>query len=208
MGPLLFSAGGKGDGAAARNVIGPLVGAMAWLTLILASWLRFDFRGDLDQLEYLKTLPVSSSALAAGQIVTPTVLMTLCHALVVAGVCAATRRVSPEMVLVLALALPFNALLFGIENWIFLLFPSRAAANPGDVQGYGRQVLILLAKGGLVLVAASIAGGAAGGVYALSGSMLAAGATAVVLMCALAAATVPLVALAFRRFDVAAGVPG
>jgi hypothetical protein len=201
VGPLLFSAGGS------ENVGGALAGAMAWLTLILANWMRFDFRGDLDQIDHLKALPVSSVALAAGQITTPTMLMTMCHLLVVAGVCLATRRVGFEMVLVACLALPFNALLFGIENWIFLIFPSRAATNPGDVQGYGRQVLILLAKGAIVLLAGGIAGGLAAAVQALTDSKVASGAAAVIALSVLALAVVPLVAYAFRRFDVAADVP-
>ena len=44
-----------------------------------------------------------------------------------------------------AFALPFNTLLFGIENLIFLLFPQRVVAvSPGDLQGFdGIEVLPL-----------------------------------------------------------------
>ncbi len=57
-------------------------------------------------------------------------------------------------------ALPLNAMLIAVENLIFLIFPVRAiAVSPGDLQGFGRQMLVFLLKGVVLLLAAAIAGG-------------------------------------------------
>jgi len=103
----------------------------------VGAWLRFDFRGDLDQIDHLKSLPVSGAAVSVGQLVTPTLLMSLCHLAIVGSVLGVMRRSDPVLLTAAVLCVPFNALLFGVENFIFLLFPTRAAMTPGDFQGYG-----------------------------------------------------------------------
>jgi hypothetical protein len=209
VGPAVFAArkddGGGGGGAS--SVSGIAVGAMAWITLIVGAWLRFDFRGDLDQLDYLKSLPVAPWAMAAGQIVTPTLLMTLCHLLIVAGVTAAAGHADRVLLFAAVVCLPFNAMLFAIENLIFLLFPTRAAANPADFQGYGRQILLLFAKGLLTLIAAGVAAALATVVHLLTDSWGATMATAGLVMTAIAAALIPAVGWAYARFDVSGDVP-
>src|SRR6478609_9425029 len=104
------------------------------------------------------------------------------------------KRLVPPMT---TAAMPFNALLFGVENCIFLLAPTRAAATPGDFQGYGRQILVFFVKGPIILAVGSVAGVAAFIVHRVSGSMIGAvGAAAAVLVMA-ALAMVPAVAWAF-----------
>jgi hypothetical protein len=181
---------------------------MAWITLIVGGWLRFDFRGDLDQMDHLKSLPVSATALSAGQLLTPTLLMTLCHLIIVTTVLAAARRIDPILLYAAAVSLPFNALLFGIENVMFLLFPTRAAATPADFQGYGRQILLLFAKGAVLLTAAGISALAGLLVHRLTHSRPAAIATATLVLSAFALAVIPAVAWSFKRFDVSADIPG
>jgi hypothetical protein len=202
VGPAVLAA--RQGGA---NVAGTAVGAMAWITLIVGAWLRFDFRGDLDQLDYLKSLPVRPWAMAAGQIVTPTLLMTACHLAIVGTVIGATRRADAVLVFAAVVCLPFNAMLFAIENLIFLLFPTRAAANPADFQGYGRQILLLFAKGMLTLAAAGVAGACAAIVHVTTDSWAASAATAGGVLTLIAAGLVPVVGWAFARFDVAGDVP-
>jgi hypothetical protein len=201
MGPLLFTA------KAGHSLSGAVVGSMAWMTLIVGAWLRFDFRGDLDQMDHLKSLPASGAAVSLGQLVTPTLLMTACHLAIVGSVLAVSRRMDLVLVSAAALCLPFNALLFGIENFIFLLFPTRAAATPGDFQGYGRQILVFFAKGALLLVTAGIAAAAGFVTYRLSHSWPATVGTAGAVLLAAAVGTVPAVAWAFARFDVAGDLP-
>jgi hypothetical protein len=45
--------------------------AAIWTTIIISNPLRFDFRGGLHNLQYLKTLPLPAPAICAGQLVTP-----------------------------------------------------------------------------------------------------------------------------------------
>jgi hypothetical protein len=145
--------------------------------------------------------------MAAGQIVTPTVLMTICHLLIVAGVTAALGHADRVLVFAAVVCLPFNAMLFAIENLIFLLFPTRAAANPADFQGYGRQILLLFAKGLLTLVAGGIAAALAMVAHLLTDSWVVSAATAGVVLTVIAAALVPAVGWAYARFDVSSDVP-
>jgi hypothetical protein len=202
VGPVVLMAH-RERGAAAGSV----VGAMAWMTLLVGAWLRFDFRGDLDQMDHLKSLPASAWAISAGQLAAPTVLMTLCHGLIVASAVAATRRLDPVLLIAAAVSLPFNAMLFAVENLIFLLVPTRATANPTDFQGYGRQILVLFVKGVIVLVAGGLAGLAGLLAYKLTGSWGATATAAAITLTAEAAALVPLVAVAFDRFDVSRDTP-
>ena len=210
VGPVLSTAAhsqqGDQDGRS-QSVSGAVIGAMAWMTLIVGAWLRFDFRGDLDLIDHLKSLPVSAQALSIGQLLTPTLMMTACHLVIVASVAVAARRLDLLLVSAALLSLPFNALLFGVENFMFLLFPTRAAANPADFQGYGRQILMLFAKGGIVVIAGGLAGGAGLIAHVLGASLPTAVIVAAIVLTALAAGTVPVVAWAFGRFDVSGDVP-
>jgi hypothetical protein len=155
----------------------------------------------------LKSWPVSAVALAAGQLITPILLMTLCHLAIVASVMAVSRKADIVLISAAILCLPFNALLFGVENVMFLLFPTRTAATPADFQGYGRQILLLFAKGAVLLTAGGLCAVTAVIVHRLSNSWSPAIAAATVILTAIAAAMLPLVAWAFNRFDVSRDLP-
>ncbi len=104
---------------------------------------------------------------------------------------------------------PLSAVVVGIDNLLFLLFPTRALqATVADFASMGRQVLLIFAK---VLVGGATIGGAAlvGGLvlYLTGGSRLAAYLSALVVATLVAASLVPLLALAFRRYDVASDSP-
>src|SRR5207249_784105 len=105
VGPIVFA-------EKRADKLGPgVIAVMAWITLIVGAWLRFDFRGDLDQMDHLKSLPISAAALSAGQLLTPTLLMTLCHLVIVTTVLAAARRTDSILIAAAVLSLPFNLLL-------------------------------------------------------------------------------------------------
>ena len=106
-------------------------------------------------------------------------------------------------------AVPFNFLVFGLDNLLFLWFPSRVvASNPGDFQMMGRNVLFLFTKILVVGVTGLLVFGVGLGVYLLTGhSLMAALAVAWLVLAACAAAVVPLLALAFDGFDVSRDIP-
>lgn len=186
-----------------------LVGLLAWLTVLLSGLLKFDFRGDLDYMEELKVLPLRHWAIAIGQILVPTVILTASHILFLVSIMLMTPSHRPELIAAAFVALPFNALLMTSENLIFLLFPTRpAAASPGDFQVLGRQAIQLVMKAFAVIVGGVFAFGIAGGVTVLvGGSLPLLVSLAVLLLLAECAALVPAIAWAFGRFDPSIDTP-
>jgi hypothetical protein len=186
-----------------------LIGAIAWMTVMLSGLLKFDFRGDLDHMEELKAMPLRPAAMAVGQIIVPTLILTAAHLLLLGSVMLATTAHRGLLLVAAALALPFNALLMSTENAIFLLFPSRpAAASPGDFQMLGRQLIQLVMKAISVMAGLVIAVSIAAPVFVLLGGPLIvltqiAGGILLAETCAL----VPLMAWAFQRFDPSVDTP-
>jgi hypothetical protein len=181
---------------------------------MLTPLLTFDFRGDIDRMDLLKALPLPPWRVALGQLVAPTLVLSAVQLLVMASVQALWGGVELLLVGVAVFALPFNFLSFGLENLVFLWFPTRhTPAAPGDFQMMGRQTLMMVAKFavlGFVIVPAALAGTIAYLVaqMALRVNGVPAGlAAGWLVLTALSSAVVPLVASAFSRFDVARDTP-
>jgi hypothetical protein len=191
------------------------------MSMFLTTVVPYDFRGDVDRLEVLKSLPVAPWCLAIGQLLTPVLLLTLVQWTVLGLVQGIVGRVAPLLLVFAAFTLPFNFLLFGLENLLFLLFPMRLmAAAPDDFQAMGRNVLFLLGKAFSLTLVAGAAALVGGLVYVLvglatrplpgAGEMMqwaCALAAAWMAVAVCAAALVPLVAKAFVAFDVARDTP-
>jgi hypothetical protein len=186
-----------------------LVGLLAWFTVLLSGLLKFDFRGDLDFMEELKAMPLRPWAVAAGQVIVPTLILTVSHVLFLASIAAITRQHKAELLAAAFVALPFNALLMTTENLIFLLFPTRpAAASPGDFQVLGRQAIQLVMKAVAVIVGCVLAFGIAGTLAMLVGGSLALLAlVAAVILLVESATLIPAIAWAFSRFDPSVDTP-
>jgi hypothetical protein len=208
--------------------LGPELGVPALImTVLLTPLLPFDFRGDIDRMALLKTLPLRPVWIALGQMLTPVLLATALQwlLLVVIGVLAGWRHYELTDVVLDAdtfrehgaiawvacffYAPPINFLVFGLENLIFLLFPTRTmAASPGDFQAMGRNIVYTLAK---LFVLAVVGFGVVvcGGLtYFLTGQSFAAAVAAgwpVVFVAG--AGMVPLVGLAFCWYDVGRDTP-
>ncbi len=188
---------------------GALAGNLLFLTIILTRMLPFDFRGDLDHLDWLKSLPIGAAAVASGQLVTPVLLMTSIHWLILGGMAALVYG-SPTVLLAMAVFCPLlNWLLFGSENLIFLLYPSRmVSATPGDLQFFGRAMLGVFAKMCFLSAFCGTAAAAGALAFAISGgSWIVALAMAWLVLAGLAVGIVPCVAWAYRRFDVSMDTP-
>jgi hypothetical protein len=103
-------------------------------------------------------------------------------------------------------ALPINALLFALENLLFLLFPTRVLANnPADFQALGRNVLFMMAKV-FVLGGVAVVAGMVGIVVGVFYPVLA----LVMVWLTLAffvAPLIPLIGWAFTAFDVGRDTP-
>lgn len=204
---------------------GLIVGLVIWLTVFLTQMVPFDFRGDVDHIAILKTLPLPAWRLAVGQLLAPVLLVTGAQW----ATLFAARLLRPEdsnvLLALAAFAPPFNFLLFGLENALFLRFPVRVAATtPGDFQAVGRNLLFMLAKlavlmlvGGTALVAALLTGLVTQLLLNTSGrfeaadiatfAYLAGGFAGWLVVAGCGMALLPLIALAFRAFDVGRDTP-
>ncbi|HEY7423183.1 MAG TPA: putative ABC exporter domain-containing protein [Gemmataceae bacterium] len=190
-------------------VLGPVA---LWLTLFLTTMLPFDFRGDIDRLALLKTLPLSPWRLAIGQLLAPALLMTALQWTGLAVVLATSPPnawLLPGCLTCAVYVLPINFLLFTLDNLLFLLFPTRLmAATPGDFQALGRNVLFMVAKM-TALAFVTLAAGVTGLIvyYVTGGSWLLGVLAAWPVVVLSAAALVPFVAWAFTIFDVGRDTP-
>lgn len=195
-----------------ENAVLVLAPVALWLTLFMTTLLPFDFRGDIDRLALLKTLPLPPWRLAIGQLLAPVLLMTALQCLglaVVVSTSPPSDWLLPACLACAAYVPPINFLLFALDNLLFLLFPTRLmAATPGDFQALGRNVLFLVAKATVLGVVCLVAGMVGAAVYLAFGeNLLLATLAAWPVVVLSAAALVPLVAWAFTIFDVGRDTP-
>jgi hypothetical protein len=188
----------------------PVLASMVFLMSIFMVWmLPYDFRGDVDRMDLLKSLPLPPSRLVIGQLLAPVLMLSVMQLVCLAVIEAVLGGIGPVLLAAAFFAVPFNALVFEVMNLLFLWFPTRMVhSSAADFQLVGRQMLlmfglylILMLLSGVVALVAVLA-------YFVAGeSWPAALAAAWVLLAGLCAALVPLLALAFRQFDVARDTP-
>jgi hypothetical protein len=180
---------------------------------VLTPLLTFDFRGDIDRMDVLKALPIAPARLALGQLLAPVLLLSVVQVVVVGAVQLLWGGVEILLLLVAVYALPFNFLSLGVENLLFLWFPARQhPAAPGDFQMMGRQTLMMLIKFAALGVVLGPAAAVTLVVYHLA--PLAGLDPAVpallagwLVLAGLSAGLLPLLAHAFRAFDVSRDTP-
>jgi hypothetical protein len=193
---------------AEENLFMVLLAVVAWLSIFLTPLVPFDFRGDIDRIGLLKTLPLAPWRLVVGQLLTPTLLLCVVQWLALGTLLVMSPAQAPLLGMLSAFVPPFNFVLVALDNLLFLLFPVRVmAATPGDFQALGRNVLLSVGKiVGLVFIGVLTASVAAiPGI--LTDSLVVAGVAAWLVLLGCGAALVPLVALAFRWFDVGRDTP-
>ena len=193
---------------AGEAVWGLLLAVGLWMSIMLTLFVRFDFRCDIENMELLKALPVSSATIAIGELLMPVAVTTTIQLVMVGGIAISEGR---PLILFAAAAIvfPLNTLLYGLENLFFLMWPTKAvASNPGDLQFMGRQIVTMLAKLIVLVLCCGLAGVCAFAAWAVTGgSLIATAVTAWVCIMAEAAGVVSLVAWVFRRFDVSLETP-
>jgi ABC-2 type transport system permease protein len=211
MGFAVFAfspAAARGDGpAAALPGIG--IGMVFYLTFIFTMQLPWAFRGDIDHIDFLKTLPLRPGVVAAGELAGGVLLLTGIQLVLFAALTAAAPTSGPLLLAAAAFSLPFNGILMAINNLLFLLYPVRMpAGGTYDFQMMGRVSLFMFLQFFLLLPLLGIPAALGGAVYLLSGYSWPASILAAWLV--LAAESWPLVlavAWAFQRFDVSTQTP-
>jgi hypothetical protein len=201
MGPAFMHAQGRGTSTSMALFFIPM------MTLFMLPRLTFDFRGDIDRMDVLKTLPLPAWKMVIGQLITPVLIVSFVQVLVI--ILMLLNGASRHVGWVAAMVVPFNFVAAAIENLVFLWFPVRAVPTMAvDVQFMGRQWLFFAMKMMMMLAAASAAAIAASTVFFISGKkMLPTLASAWLVMGMAGALLVPLVARAFVKFDVTRDTP-
>jgi hypothetical protein len=196
-------------GEPGKSAVGTLFGVIAWMNVLFISMLKFDFRDELDRLDLLRSLPIRPAAVAAAELVTPVLVMTGIQGLLLIGLYFTVPAARAYVLPAAAFAVPFNVLLAGIENLLFLMFPLRSAGLiAGDMQLVGRQMVVFLCKFLLLVVGLTLAAVLGVGGFILGGRSWAAfGFASWVGLMVVSAGIVPLIARTFSRFDPSVDTP-
>jgi len=146
---------------------------------------------------------------ALAEVITPVLVLSAMQAMLLIALRFLFHASLPVIFTAAAFAVPFNLLLTGVENLLFLMFPVRAAGLiAGDMQLFGRQMVIFLCKFLLLVAALGIAAAVGTVGYILGNkSWPAFGVAAWPALCVVALATIPLLARAYARFDPSVDTP-
>jgi hypothetical protein len=113
--------------------------------LLLPTAIRFDFRRDLERIAMFKGLPIAPAAAVIGQVIAPVLIATLFQSVVLAFA-TYSRSLPPHYWLgAMLVMLPLNALVFSLDNLIFLLYPYRIQQE--GVEIFVRTMLTFTGKG-------------------------------------------------------------
>ncbi|MFO0980150.1 MAG: putative ABC exporter domain-containing protein [Planctomycetota bacterium] len=186
------------------------LGLVVVMTPLLSANITFDFRRDLDRMAFLKSLPLSAAAIAAGQILPMVVLFSLWEVVGVTAIACISGTVPAQLALALVLLIPaLNWVVMALDNLIFLLLPYRPPTrDPGRLPFMGRIMVVMFVKmislfllGGLALLAGYLTW------HFLSPSFLLCGTMAALLFTSASWPLTCAVGAAFRSFDVSKDVP-
>ena len=198
---------GRGEGQA---ILIPTMGIsfIAYLTFLFAMQLPWAFRGDIDHIDSLKTLPVAPLALAAGELAGGVLVLAAIQFVVLAALLAAKGSVAVIMTAATFLV-PFDALMLGVSNILFLIYPVRLVqSNAADFQLMGRMMLLMLLQFLLMIPSLGIPAAIGGIVYWLSGFYWPAfAATAWLVLVAELPLLLMVLASVFQRFDPSTEMP-
>ncbi len=184
------------------------IGFIAYLTFIFAMQLPWAFRGDIEHMDSLKTLPVAPLALAMGELAGGVLVLAVIQFVVLAALLAANG--SPAMIMTAATFLiPFDVLILGVSNLLFLIYPVKLVpSNAADFQLMGRLMLLMLLQVLILIPSVGIPAAIGGIVYWLSGFYWPAFAvTSWVVLVAELPLILVLLAWVFQRFDPSTEMP-
>jgi hypothetical protein len=184
-----------------------IVGGLVYQSLLTAIQMPAGFRGDLDRMDWLKSLPIRPAAIVWGEVGGAVLLLSLLQALTLVAAWGLFRSAHEVFAAGLAFLVPLNLLVFGIENLVFLVFPLRMTpTTAGDFQFLGKYLLLTMLKMGIVCICLMIA--AAGAIlYLLIPNLGIVLSFSMLLLVAMDALVLHLAALAFLRFDVSRDTP-
>jgi hypothetical protein len=192
-----------------NDSVGWVIGLSVWINLFLSQMLKFDFRGDLDHMDVLRSLPIRPTAVAAAQLVAPAAVLSIVQVLLLVTVAVVGPFPARYLIGAAFLVIPINVLAVGSDNLLFLLFPYRPTpAVAGDMGMVGRQTIVFACRFLLLLSVVGISGGFGWAAWWLTGhSWAAAGIAAWFPLAAAIVLIVWLLGVVFDRFDPSTSTP-
>lgn len=185
-----------------------LIPGLAILLMMLPQTLRFDFRSDLDHLDWLKTLPMTAMTISLAELAVPTLILSLVG-LLITGIAGALLDMAPSnLVMIILAAPPAGFIIIALENIVFLLLPTRLFA-PGQASMVfsGRRILMMLFRLALFTVGGGLVFGAGAAAWALTRSVPATYAAGWLVLILIGLSLLKAVSWAFARFDVSLDMP-
>lgn len=180
-----------------------------YLTFFFSMQLPWAFRGDVDHIDFLKSLPIGPVRVAAGELAGGVVLLTAMQFLLLGALAVAAPASWPGLLVAAAFCPPFNAMLMALNNGMFLVYPVRPSVGTTfEFQVMGRMWLFMMLQFLLLIPLAGIPTTVGAGAFWLSGySWPAFAATSWLVLAAELPALVLFVAWAYQRFDVNTDTP-
>lgn len=176
-----------------------------FVAFVLPRTLVCDFRGELGKIEHYKALPIAPWRICAGQLIMPVVLSSAIQLVLIISVLPFLDLTSAVLLAALAVfVLPFNLILYGLENLVFLFFPSKLVpVGRVDFDFLGRTLVDFVLKTLLIFSALGLA--RAAGLFAqrmTGGFWLPFGLTSWLLLAFIGLLTIPAMGYAFKRFKI------
>ena len=184
------------------------IGILVDLSFIFAMQLPWAFRGDIDHMDCLKSLPVSPLALVAGELAGGLILLATIQVVMMAALLA--TGTSPLLTsATAAFLLPFDLLMLTASNLVFLIYPVRMMpGTSADFQFVGRMMLFMLLQMLILLPSLGIPAGFGAIAFWISGfSWPAFAVTAWLVLVAELLPLLMLLAWTFIRFDPSTQTP-
>lgn len=172
---------------------------------VLPRTLVFDFRSDLEAIETFKSMPLSALKIVVGQLAVPVLLASLIETVFLAGVALAQKPASTVVLFGTGVCLlPFNTLLFGLENLFFMLLPAPLVpVGRADFDFLGRTLIEFVIKSTILIASFVLA--VSFGLKMMSATGLpwpALVVTAFVTLVLIAIIVLLMLCWAFNRFDI------
>jgi hypothetical protein len=130
------------------------IAMVSYLTFLFSMQAPWGFRGDIDRMDWLKMLPAGALAVATGELIGGVLILTAIQLIVFAGTAAIAPSAMTLALVAAVFSLPVNIVLMASNNFLFLLYPVRAAMGTSfDLQLFGRMMLALVLQSVLLLPA-------------------------------------------------------
>jgi hypothetical protein len=204
--PMFFSA--RHNNGAVNVLPYMLIGLSAYASIFYSAQAPLGFRCDYERMDLLKSLPIRPLAMSAAQTLVMATLLCVLQWLIFAVGAVLAPAAAAELLVAALFALPYNWIVCGMENLLFLHYPSSLVVT--GTEGFmkmGRAMLFLVAKFLVLGVCAATAAVPAVLIYFVTQSLAAAFIAAWMILGCAAAGIIQLSAVAFQRFDVNVIVP-